>query len=149
MKSTDFLTERSMIVDGAMEMEQDHEVEMARSDLYNTAKYAIELHKLLRTVSETQGLEGWVQSKITKAADYLNAVHEHLMHHQVEKSEDSAELFAAESMERKFSELTNETTSASVAVAPVAGGKNAGSLFGGSYKQKKTAKKESVIKRTS
>lgn len=147
MKSTDFLKENSMIVDGAMQMEQDHEVEMARSDLYNTARYAIELHKLLKSVSETQGLEGWVQSKITKAADYLAAVHEHLLHQEVEKTEEP-DMFAAESLERKFNQLTNETTSAAVATVPAAGGNNAGTLFGGNYKQKKSPKKESVIKRT-
>ena len=47
-------------------MELDHEVNMAKSDLYKIAKYAIELHKMLQNVSEEQGLEGWVQAKITK-----------------------------------------------------------------------------------
>ena len=56
----------------------DHEVDMAKSDLYRAAKSAMELHKMLKTVSEEQGLEGWVQAKITKAADYLDIVHHYL-----------------------------------------------------------------------
>ena len=56
----------------------DHEVDMAKSDLYRAAKSALDLHKMLKTVSEEQGLEGWVQAKITKAADYLDIVHHYL-----------------------------------------------------------------------
>jgi hypothetical protein len=62
----------------AQRMETDHEVQMARSDLYKAAKYAIELHQALKNVSEEQGLEGWVQAKITKASDYLSSVAHHL-----------------------------------------------------------------------
>ncbi|NDB00127.1 MAG: hypothetical protein EBY25_04065, partial [Betaproteobacteria bacterium] len=56
----------------------DHEVQMARSDLYKAGKYAIELHNMLKRVGEQQGLEGWVQAKITKAADYLESVYHYL-----------------------------------------------------------------------
>ena len=58
--------------------EQDHEVQMARAELYKLAKYAIKLHEMLKGVSETQGLEGWVQSKITKSADMIGSVYHHL-----------------------------------------------------------------------
>lgn len=58
--------------------ERDHEVQMARSDLYKIAKYAIKLHDMLSKVSEEAGLEGWVQSKITKSADYIGSVYHHL-----------------------------------------------------------------------
>ena len=55
--------------------ERDHEVQMARADLYKIAKYAIKLHDMLKTVSEAEGIEGWQQSKITKAADYIGSVY--------------------------------------------------------------------------
>ena len=58
--------------------EQDHEVQMARADLYKTAKYAIKLHDMLKNISEAEGLEGWVQAKITKAADYIGSVYHYL-----------------------------------------------------------------------
>jgi hypothetical protein len=58
----------------AQEAEKDHEVQMARSDLYKAAKYSVAIHKMMKDVSEMQGIEGWVASKITKAADYLGSV---------------------------------------------------------------------------
>ena len=69
--------------DMAHMVERDHEVQMARADLYKLAKYAIKLHDMLKNVSEEQGLEGWVQSKITKAADYLGSVYHHMDYEQV------------------------------------------------------------------
>jgi hypothetical protein len=58
--------------------ERDHEVQMARSDLYKIAKYAMKLHSMLKNVSEEEGIEGWKQSKITKAADYIGSVYHSL-----------------------------------------------------------------------
>lgn len=64
--------------DLAARAEMDHEVQMARADLYKIAKYAIKLHDMLKGVSEAQGLEGWQQAKITKAADYISSVYHNL-----------------------------------------------------------------------
>jgi len=64
--------------DLAAKAEMDHEVQMARADLYKIAKYAIKLHDMLKGVSEAEGLEGWQQAKITKAADYLGSVYHNL-----------------------------------------------------------------------
>ena len=55
--------------------ERDHEVQMARAELYKIGKYAIKLHELLKGVSEAEGIDGWMQSKITKAADYIGSVY--------------------------------------------------------------------------
>lgn len=55
--------------------ERDHEVQMARADLYKIAKYAIQLHDMLKSVSEAEGIEGWQQAKITKASDYISSVY--------------------------------------------------------------------------
>ena len=62
----------------AYKAEADHEVQMARADLYKIAKYSIKLHEMIKGVTEEQGIEGWVQSKITKAADYMGSVYHHL-----------------------------------------------------------------------
>ena len=56
----------------------DHEVEMARSDLFQAAKNAQQVFSMIKDVSEDQGLDGWVQEKIIKANDYLNTVREYL-----------------------------------------------------------------------
>ena len=61
--------------DLAMVAEKDHEIQMARAELYKIAKYAIKLHEMLKGMSEAQGMEGWQQSKITKAADYIGSVY--------------------------------------------------------------------------
>ncbi len=45
---------------------------MSKSTLYHTAKYAIEL---LGMIQKGDDLEGWVQSKLNKAADYLQGVY--------------------------------------------------------------------------
>lgn len=66
------------LADLADRAERDHEVQMARSDLYKIAKYAIKLHEMLKGVSEEEGLEGWVQSKITKASDYIGSVYHYM-----------------------------------------------------------------------
>jgi hypothetical protein len=53
---------------------EDHEIQMASSELQSIAKNAVHLLDLVRKYSEQEGLDAWQQSKITKAADYLNAV---------------------------------------------------------------------------
>jgi hypothetical protein len=55
----------------------DHEVEMARSDVLATMKNAKAIYQLLQNRGEDEGLEGWVQEKLIKANDYLNAVKEY------------------------------------------------------------------------
>ena len=74
----------------AQKVEQDHEVQMARADLYKAAKYSIKLHERLKGISEEQGLEGWVAAKITKASDYLSSVF-HYMDYEMMSSEEMTE----------------------------------------------------------
>ena len=73
---------RENLADMASKVEQDHEVQMARAQLYKIAKYSIKMHEMLKNVSEQEGLEGWVQSKITKAADYMGAVYHNMDYEQ-------------------------------------------------------------------
>lgn len=54
----------------------DHEVEMAITDLRALAKMAGELAQHLEN-ERPKDLEGWVQAKITKAADYIDAVYKY------------------------------------------------------------------------
>jgi len=75
----------------------DHEVEMARSDLFSAAKNAQQVYSMIKDVSEEEGLDGWVQEKIIKANDYLNTIREYLEGKQVQGvaegwQEDSQEL---------------------------------------------------------
>ena len=60
----------SEIMEGVLDA-TDEDGWMAKNQLYNTSKYAIELHGM---IGDTDNLEPWVQAKITKANDYLSAV---------------------------------------------------------------------------
>ena len=62
----------------------DHEVQMARSDLFSAAKNAQQVYSMIKDVGEDEGLDGWVQEKIIKANDYLNTVREYLEGKQVQ-----------------------------------------------------------------
>ena len=53
----------------------DHEASMAKADLSRLSEYAAELEQMIHDGEE---LEGWVQSKITKAADYISSVKHYL-----------------------------------------------------------------------
>jgi hypothetical protein len=79
------------LADLANRAEMDHEVQMARADLYKIAKYAIKLHDMLKGVSESQGIEGWQQAKITKAADYMDSVYHNLDYDMKFKEQTVAE----------------------------------------------------------
>jgi hypothetical protein len=108
MKPTEFIIETSQIAQEADNMHADHEVQMARSDCYSAAKYAIELHRMLKEVSEQQGLDGWVSEKITLANDYLRSVHEYLSHEMAHGQEQAMMGFTAEAAEYAVDQLLVE-----------------------------------------
>ena len=74
----------------ASAVELDHEVQLARSELYKLAKYAIKLHNMLKNASEEQGLEGWVSAEITKAAEGISKVY-HSLEYEMKVGKDSDE----------------------------------------------------------
>ena len=100
-------------------METDHEVQMARADLFKLAKYSVELHKMLKNVSEAQGLEGWVQAKITKAADYISSVKHHLEYEQAEVDipTDATIEVPAEGMNELKQEFSDDDVRKAIAIA--------------------------------
>lgn len=53
----------------------DHEGSMAKADLLSIHKKSGELYNM---IAEDEELEGWVQAKITKAAEYITAVHNNM-----------------------------------------------------------------------
>lgn len=76
-----YATNNSNIQSAEETMEEDHhenpndDSDMAKSQLYAIAKYAIEL---LQMIKDGDPLDAWVQAKITKAADYVDAVQHYL-----------------------------------------------------------------------
>jgi hypothetical protein len=67
--------------------EYDREGEMAKDDLKSLAMAAKELHSIL---GDDENLPEWVQSKITKALDYINSSNQY-MHQQKDDAEPVAE----------------------------------------------------------
>jgi hypothetical protein len=64
-------------------MPADPEGAMAKADLYKLANYS---YKLFKMIDGQQQLDGWVQAKITKAADYIASVY-HYMEYEMKFSE--------------------------------------------------------------
>jgi hypothetical protein len=76
----------SEIMEGVLD-DTDDDGWMAKSELYKLSKYAITLHGMIQ---DTDNLEPWVQSKITKAADYISTVKHYLEY--VEMSDGQPEV---------------------------------------------------------
>ena len=110
MKPTDFITENHHIVQAVVEMHDDHEIQMAREQCYNAASNAIELHRMLKHLSEREGLEGWVQEKITLASDYLRQVKEWMEYEMIDNLQQHMGEDAS----------AGASSSGSIAVAPTA-----------------------------
>lgn len=72
----------------------DREGAMAKADLYKLANYSLKLFKKLQDEDQ---LEGWVQAKITKAADYVASVY-HYLEYEMKISEYGEQLNNAEMM---------------------------------------------------
>ena len=66
----------------------DHEVDMAKSELYQLAEYAPKLLDLSKNYDE---LEGWVQAKLTKASDYVSDIYHYLKYEQESKAQNQVE----------------------------------------------------------
>jgi hypothetical protein len=64
-------------------MPADPEGAMAKADLYKLANYS---YKLFKMIDGQAQLDGWVQAKITKAADYIASVY-HYMEYEMKFSE--------------------------------------------------------------
>src|SRR5210317_838346 len=85
-----------IITKGKMNEEGDHEVSMARGELEAIADKASQLAGALQGKSdEGNPLEAWVQSKITKAKDYINSVSDYLTYDPSMKQNE-------ETLEEKF-----------------------------------------------
>jgi hypothetical protein len=74
-------------------VEDDHEISMARGELEAIVDKATQLASMLQGKSdEGNPLEAWVQSKITKAKDYINSVSDYLTYNPDMKQNEETEL---------------------------------------------------------
>lgn len=130
MKPTDFIPTAHPIGQAATNMHVDHEIQMAREECYHAATNAIELHRMLKHVSEQQGLEAWASEKITLANDYLRTVKEWLEYEIASKLQTSV---SNETM-LDTGMLEDASAGASSSGSMATGIAGAGELFGGKKK---------------
>jgi len=78
--------------------EPDHEGEMAKSQMLKTMKYAADI---MNTIDDSTNLPAWVQSKLTKIADYIGAV----KHYMDSKTVRHIVTNMGEGVERKSEEI--------------------------------------------
>jgi len=72
----------------------DHEISMARGELEAVADKALKLSSMLQDKSDDDQLEAWVQSKITKAKDYINSVVDYMTYNPDFATEHMIEAFS-------------------------------------------------------
>jgi len=78
--------------------EPDHEGEMAKSQMLKTMKYAADI---MNMIDDSTNLPAWVQSKLTKIADYIGAV----KHYMDSKTVRHVVTNMGEGVERKSEEI--------------------------------------------
>lgn len=113
--------------------QDDHEGQMAKADLYRAAKHAM---KLFEMIQEGQDLEGWVQAKITKAADYLDSVF-HYMEYQMK--------FGDGAVANSVDDITGEASIARSKAVPEEGDEKMENIM--NYDQKLKALLEGAMKK--
>ena len=67
----------------------DEEGDMAKSQLEQIAKYAIELHQMIEPYGDNMQLESWVQSKLTICKEYISKV-KHYLEHELNVDNDNS-----------------------------------------------------------
>jgi hypothetical protein len=77
--------ESKQLSEGVLD-DHDDDGFMAKRQLYDLAKYSVQLHKMIQ---DSDNLEPWMQAKITKAADYISTVKHVLEYRDVRGAEDA------------------------------------------------------------
>lgn len=86
--------EKTKVTEGVLD-DQDDDGFMAKRQLYDLAKYAVELHRMIQ---DTDNLEPWIQAKITTAADYIDTVKHYMEYNQVRDADGTADVMGAPDM---------------------------------------------------
>lgn len=73
------MKKNSIISENIATEAEDHEADMARSELYKLAEYSV---KLFHMIEPGSNLEGWTAAKITKASDYISSVYHYMKYEQ-------------------------------------------------------------------
>lgn len=88
---SDYLKKKQPLNNGDDAGEYDDEGSMAKSQLTSILNNAKEIKEML---SDSDNLPEWVQSKITKAEDYISTCKDYLKSEKTQKSESIKESFS-------------------------------------------------------
>jgi len=89
--------------------DKDHEISMARGELEAIADKATQLASMLQGKSDDGNpLEAWVQSKITKAKDYINSVSDYMMYNPDMKQNEELEEGFSSTLKMKAKDLAKK-----------------------------------------
>ena len=124
------------------EMEKDHEYSMIRSEL-STIRNAVK--RLQKKVKSGEGnVEAWVQSKITKAADYIDAAADYVDSGEMEES-ISFNIGAEHKTQQKIHKASNIASKGSTSGEKIAAKKAVQRLGGTAAELPKLRKEENLV----
>ena len=63
-----------------MHKSDDHEADMGRRQMFKTAQYAVDIYEMM---DDNEDYPAWIQSKLTKIADYIGVVKHYLEYDHV------------------------------------------------------------------
>ena len=64
----------------SMHKSDDHEADMGRRQMFKTANYAVDIYEMM---DDNEDYPAWIQSKLTKIADYIGVVKHYLEYDHV------------------------------------------------------------------
>ena len=85
----------------SMHKSDDHEADMGRRQMFKTANYAVEIYEMM---DDNEDYPAWIQSKLTKIADYIGVVKHYLEYDHVmgERKLTDAESEEKEKLAKKY-----------------------------------------------
>ena len=84
-----------------MHKSDDHEADMGRRQMFKTAQYAVDIYEMM---DDNEDYPAWIQSKLTKIADYIGVVKHYLEYDHVmgERKLTDAESEQKEKLAKKY-----------------------------------------------
>jgi hypothetical protein len=87
----------------------DHEISMARGELEAISDKALKLSSILQGKTDKDNIEAWVQSKITKAKDYINSVADYMEYNPDMKQNEEATDKKVDVFHKKLDKLVHKS----------------------------------------
>ena len=84
-----------------MHKSDDHEADMGRRQMFKTAQYAVDIYEMM---DDSEDYPAWIQSKLTKIADYIGVVKHYLEYDHVmgERKLTDNEMEEREKLAKKY-----------------------------------------------